>query len=249
MRYLLTLTFCFITIISGAQIVNVESQRIQSDTTGWLGNFSVSFKLDKNKVQIVNLNTNGQIEYKTPRNLYLFLINYDLLRGASQTLQNNLFFHLRYNYKMSDLLRMEAFTQVQQNSLSGIKSRWLIGAGPRFKISGTKKLSLYAASLVMYEDEHELTKPVTLHKDIRNSSYATASWRPNDRSEITTTLFYQPLFRDFSDLRLLHELKLKFQFTNKFSFFTTWAFLYDSKPATDVPNNLYTLRNGIEYEF
>lgn len=249
MKYLLTLIFCFIIITSRAQIVNVESRRIQSDSTGLLGNFGVSFKLDKNKVQVLNLNANAQIEYKNLRNIYLFLVNYDFLKGDSQTLQNNLFFHLRYNYKITDLLRLEAFTQVQQNSLSGIKSRWLIGAGPRFKIAGSKKLSLYAASLVMYEDEHEQTKPAILHKDIRNSSYATASWRPDDRTEIATTLFYQPLFRDLSDFRLLHELRLKFQFTKKFSFFTTWAFLYDSKPAFDVPNNIYTLRNGIEYEF
>lgn len=249
MKYSLVFIFCFITFISQAQIVNVESQRIQSDSTGLLGNFGVSFKLDKNKVQVLNLNANAQIEYKQLRSIYLFLVNYDFLKGDSQTLQNNLFFHLRYNYKLTDLLRLEAFTQVQKNSLSGIKSRWLIGAGPRFKIAGTKKISLYAASLVMYEDEHEQTKPPILHKDIRNSSYATASWRPDDRTEITTTIFYQPLFRDLSDFRLLHELKLKFQFTKKFSFFTTWAFLYDSKPAFDVPNNIYTLRNGIEYEF
>ena len=111
MKCLLTLIFCFITIINRAQIVNVESQRIQSDTTGWLGNFGVSFKLDKNKVQVINLNTNAQIEYKAQRNLYLFLMNYDFLKGASQTLQNNLFFHLRYNYKLTDMLRFEAFTQ------------------------------------------------------------------------------------------------------------------------------------------
>src|SRR6185437_1499119 len=241
MKYLLTILISFITIFSQAQIVNVESQRIQSDTTGWLGTFGVSFKLDKNKVEVINLNTNAQIEYKEPRSLYLFLMNYDFLSGASQTLQNNLFFHLRYNYKITNMLRLEAFTQVQQNNLSGIKSRWLIGTGPRFKISGTKKLSLYAASLVMYENEHELTKPVTLHKEIRNSSYTSASWRPVDKAEITTTLFYQPLFRDFSDFRVLHELKVKFQFTRKFSFFTTWAILYDSRPAIDVPNTIYTL--------
>ena len=249
MKYLWILFFCFLTIVGQGQIVNVESQRIQSDTTGWFGNFGVSFELDKNKVQVVNLNTNAQIEYKQARNLYLFLFNYDLLEGDSQTLQNNLFFHLRYNYKMGELLRLEAFTQLQQNGLSGIKSRWLIGAGPRFKIVKAKKLSLFAAGLVMYEDEHELTKPPLLHKNIRNSSYVTASWRPDSRAEITTTLFYQPLFEDFSDFRLLHELKVKFKFTKKFSFFTTWSFLYDSKPAVDVPNNIYTLKNGIEYEF
>jgi hypothetical protein len=249
MKYVLALIFGFITCISNAQIVNVESQRIQSDTTGWLGNFGLSFELDKNKVQVLKLDATAQIEYKLPKSLYLFLFNYDFLTGAKQTLQNNLFFHLRYNYKMNDLLRLEVFTQLQENGLSGIKDRWLIGAGPRFKISATKKWSFYAATLVMYEKEEELTKPVMLHRDVRNSSYATVSWRPGDKAEFISTLFYQPLLKDFSDFRLLHEVKLKFKFTKKFSFFTTWAFFYDSKPSFEVPNNIYTLKNGIEYEF
>jgi len=234
---------------SSAQIVNIESQRIQSDTTGWLGSFGVAFKLDKNKVQVLNLNTHAQIEYKAKRSLYLFLTNYDLLRGGDVTLQNSLFFHFRYNYKLNKVLRLEAFTQGQQNEMSGIKSRWLIGAGPRFKISGTKKFSLYTASLVMYEDEQELSMPVIHHQDIRNSSYVTASWRPSLHSEIISTLFYQPLIKDFSDYRLLHELKMKFNFTKKFSFYTIWAFLYDTRPAFDVPTNIYSLKNGVEYTF
>ena len=165
------------------------------------------------------------------------------------TLQNSLFFHFRYNYKLNKVLRLEAFTQGQQNEMSGIKSRWLIGAGPRFKISGTKKFSLYTASLVMYEDEQELSMPVIHHQDIRNSSYVTASWRPSLHSEIISTLFYQPLIKDFSDYRLLHELKMKFNFTKKFSFYTIWAFLYDTRPAFDVPTNIYSLKNGVEYTF
>lgn len=249
MRYLFTIASLLFTLFCQAQIVNVESRRIQSDSTGWLGDIGISFKLDKNKVSVLNLNTAGQVEYKSQRSLYLFLINYDLLQGASQTLQDNLFFHLRYNYKISDLLRWEAFTQMQHNNLAGIKNRWLIGTGPRFKISGTKKLALYAASLIMYENEKELTDPITYHRDIRSSNYVSASWRPVEKSEIISTLFYQPLFKDLSDFRILHELKIKFQFTKKFSFFTTWALLYDSRPPVDIPYNIYTLTNGLEYEF
>lgn len=249
MKKIFIVLLCFIALQSRAQIVNVESQRIQSDTTGWFGNFGVSFELSKNKVQVINLNSNAQIEYKNLRNLYLVLVNYDLLTGASQTLQNSLFFHLRYNYKINKVLRLEAFTQLQYDSLSGIQSRWLLGAGPRFKIKGDKKLSIYAATLFMYENEHQLAKPVIIQNNMRNSSYATVSWRPVEKAEITTTLFYQPLLKDFSDYRLLHELKMKFQFTKKFSFFTTWTFLYDSRPPVEIPNNIYTLKNGIEYQF
>ena len=249
MRYFLTAICIILYSLGSAQIVNVESRRIQSDTTGWLGNFGVGFKLDKNTVSVLNLSTAAQIEYKAPKSLYLFLVNYDLLRGAAETLQDNLFFHVRYNYKISKTLRWEAFTQMQHNNLAGIQNRWLVGTGPRFKVSGTKKLALYAASLLMYEKEKELTEPITYHRDIRNSSYVSASWKPMENGEIISTVFYQPLLKDFSDYRLLHELKLKFKFSKKFAFFTEWNFMYDSHPPLNIPKNIYSLKNGIDYEF
>lgn len=249
MRCILILALFLIFSAAHSQIVNIESQRLQSDTTGWLGSFGAGFKLDKNKVTVLNLSTTGQIEYKAPKSLYLFLVNYELLHGGSQTLQNNLFFHLRYNYKVNNLLRWEAFTQMQNNNLVGIKNRWLMGTGPRFKISKTKKLALYAATLAMYEDEKVLPEPVVHHQQLRSSSYATMTWRPVEKSEIVSTVFYQPLFRNFSDARLLHELKLTFNFTKNFAFNTIWSFQYNTRPPLDVPKSIYSLQNGIEYKF
>lgn len=121
MRYLLSILFLITYNISFAQIINVETQRIQSDTTGWFGNAGTSFLFEKNAVQIININAVAHVEYKTPKSLYLFLIDYNLLEGNGQTLNNNLFYHLRYNYKINKGLRWEAFTQLQQNNVTGIK--------------------------------------------------------------------------------------------------------------------------------
>lgn len=249
MRLFILSLVILVSTSSYSQIVNVESRRLQSDTTGWLGSVGAAFQMSQNKVKVLNLSTNAQLEYKAPKSLYLFLVNYDLLQGASQTLQNNLFTHLRYNYKATSVLRWEAFTQVQYNNLSGIKSRWLLGTGPRFKVSGTDKLALYAATIVMYEDEVELSEPEIHHKDIRSSNYVSASWRPIEKTEVISTAFLQPLFKNVSDFRVLHELKLKFDFTKNLSFNTTWSFLYDSYPPQGVPNTIYSLKNGLEYKF
>lgn len=234
---------------ANAQIVNVESKRLQSDTTGWLGSLGTSFQLENSSVKVISIDAEAHLEYKAPRSLYLFLVNYTLLKGEETTLQNNLFYHLRYNYKFSKLLRWEAFTQMQQNNLAGIKSRFLIGTGPRFKISGTKKLALYASTAIMYENEQELTKPITIHHDLRSSSYITISWKPRENLDIVSTMFYQPLYKDFSDFRLLHDLSLNFKFTKNFSFVTSWNYLYDSRPALDIPNEIFTLKNGVKYTF
>ncbi|HRF17220.1 MAG TPA: hypothetical protein PK977_03595, partial [Chitinophagaceae bacterium] len=49
---LLLYIFILDTEKSAAQIVNVESARMQSDTVGWMGSFGTSFTMNKNKVKI-----------------------------------------------------------------------------------------------------------------------------------------------------------------------------------------------------
>lgn len=245
----LIVLFMWIAGITYGQIVNVEGRRLKSDTTGWLGSMGTSVQVEKSAVRVINIQAEAQLEYKAPRSLYLFLINYNLLRGADQTLQNNVFAHIRYNYKLNRFLRWEAFSQLQNNNVTGIQSRFLLGTGPRFKLSDTKKLALYAATAAMYESEIEITKPPVHHKDIRSSSYASASWRPIEKTEVITTVFYQPIFTDVSDFRLLHELTLKFNFTKNFAFLTTWNYLFDSEPAAEKPKENYLIKNGIRYEF
>jgi len=242
----------FIAVIHKAsfgQIVNTESQRIQSDTTGWLGNIGTSFLFEKNVVQVLNINATAHVEYKTPKSLYLFLINFSLLKGSGQTFDNNLFYHLRYNYKISKLLRWEVFTQMQQNSVTGIELRLLAGTGPRFKLADNKQLSLYAATAAMYEYEKEQTLPPVYHRDVRSSSYISATYRPFQNTEIIGTFFYQPLYADFKDYRLLNEIIVKFKLVKHLSITTGWSYLYDSRPAALTPKLNYSVNNGIEYNF
>ena len=232
-----------------AQIVNIETQRIQSDTTGWLGNIGSSFSFENNVIEVLHISTLVHVEYKTKRSLYLFLVNYDFLRGSNQTLDNNLFYHLRYNYKLSKVLRWEAFTQLQNNKITGIRSRFLLGSGPRFKIAGSPHFSLYASTAAMYEYEKEQTFPVIIRKAMRSSSYITASFKPSAIVELIGTIFYQPLFKDFSDYRILNEMSLNLKIAKHFTIETGWQYLYDSNPVPSIPRISYTITNGIAYLF
>jgi putative salt-induced outer membrane protein YdiY len=250
MRYIIC--FFLFTVIhktSFGQIVNIESQRIQSDTTGWFGNIGTGFLFEKNAIEVININSNAHVEYKSPKSLYLLLVNYSLLEGSGQTLNNNLFYHLRYNYKINKWMRWEVFTQLQQNSVTGIKLRLLAGSGPRFKLVRTKHVALYAATAGMYEYEKEQTDPTIYHRDLRSSSYLSFTYNPSKHVELMSTVFYQPLFGNFSDYRILNEINLKLTIVKHFSFTASWSYLYDSRPATGIPKLNYSISNGITYDF
>ena len=241
----------FLTLMAASakgQIVNVENSRIQSDTTGWLGTAGTTFTFTKNVQEILDINATVHLQYNNPKNLYLLLANYKLLRGRNETLSNNMFYHLRYNRRLNKWLRWEAFTQWQQNTVTNIELRALVGTGPRFKVHESSRFKLYLASLAMYEHEKELAPPRT-YNDMRSGNYVSFTYQPNSIFSATTTTFYQPLYRDIADYRILNQLTLTVKATRHFSITTNWTYLFDSHPAAGTPKVNYSISNGFQYVF
>lgn len=233
---------------SSQLIVNVENSRIQSDTTGWKGDVGTSFSFTKNVQQILNINATMHLQYKTEKNLYLLLANYNLLKSNNQQLFNNMFYHLRFNRKLGKVVRWEAFTQWQQNSINNIDLRSLFGTGPRFKMHESKSFRIYAAALAMYE--HEVDKnPKVIHNDMRGDNYVSFTFKPNEIFDVTSTTFYQPLFRQFNDFRVLNQIVFNIKATKHFSIATNWDYSYDAFPAAGTPNVNFTITNGFSYTF
>lgn len=230
------------------QIINIENSRIQSDTTGWRGNLGTSFGFTKNVQEIIHLDATMHLQYKTEQDLYLLLANYNLLRNRQQTLSNNMFYHLRYNRKLNSWLRWEAFTQWQQNTVTNIELRALLGTGPRYKLHESKKFRLYAGTLVMFEHETE-RRPKIIHNDMRGDAYLSFTYKPTDLISLTSTSFYQPLFRQPKDFRILNQLTLNVKATRRFSIVTNWSYLYDAVPAQGTPRVNYFITNGFAYTF
>jgi Protein of unknown function, DUF481 len=239
----------FIKLSPRAQIVNIESARMQSDTTGWMGGAGAGFTLAQNVEKIFILNMDIHLQYKTRKNLWLLLTSSNLLKAGDEKFFNNTFLHVRYNRKLNDWLRWEVFTQAQNNQVTQIDSRFLLGTGPRFKIFSNRIIRLYAATLVMYEREKETTKPVVTHNDIRSSNYASCTITPGGNIEIISTMFYQPIFNKPGDYRILNQSSLKVKASQHFSLSLRWNYLHDRFPAGTAPRTTYDFTTGIDYEF
>lgn len=231
-----------------SQIVNIENARMQSDTTGWMGNAGASFALTKNTQQVFSSDVDAHLQYKSKKGLYLVLGSYGFLKAAGTNLIDNTFLHFRYNYKLNAVVRWEAFTQVQKNVVTGISSRFLIGTGPRFKIFSTKLIRLYAASLLMYEREDETGSDV-VQNNARNSSYVSFTITPNKQVEIVSTSFFQPLLNNWNDYRLLNQVTIRVKAGKKLGLAVKWNYLNDSRPVAGVPSVNYSLSTGLDYQF
>ena len=246
-RFFLLTVICFTSCKAFSQIVNMESQRFHTDTTGWNGSVSGNLSLNNYGQQVLAVNANAHVQYQTKKSLYLLLGSYGFLKGDAQAFIDYGFLHFRYNYKIGPVLRWEAFTQVQQNAITKIQSRILVGTGPRFKIVGSKKIHLYAASLVMNETDKETCKQEYMN-EWRSSSYVSFTYLPNDRTEFTTTNYYQPVFFDGKDYRLMNMVNLKIKASKKISVNLNWTYQFDSTPAEGVQKDTYNFSTGIELD-
>ena len=203
---LLTLSFFFM-LLSGvsAQVVNIENRRIPSDTTGIFGSLGLSINLINNQKQVLSLGNNAHVQLKTKKDLYLVLQSLSWLRADNQDLVKRGFWHVRYNRKTSPILRLEAFGQIQFNSIEKVENRILAGAGPRFKLSKNEKYKAYLGTLIMHEWER-LTRPAEQaseqqwdHQHYRFSSYISISIYPTKTFSLTSTTYFQPRLEYISD--------------------------------------------------
>lgn len=249
MRKLFLITTILFPIVVFSQIINVESLRKVTDTSGWTGNTSLNFSLTKNTNTLIRLNNIIHVQYKMNNHLVLFINNLGFERAGGQSFVNNGSQHLRYNHKITENIVWEAFVQSQYNSIAKIKFRGLVGSGPRFKLLGKDKHRLYLGTLVMYEHEELNEEVLNINKDFRGSSYLTFSFYPTDNITIVSTTYYQPLLTQVSDYRIASETNFLLSITNKLSLRTSYSITFDATPAAGVPNTFYNLTTGLLYAF
>lgn len=243
--------FVFFSIHCSAQIVNTESARMQSDTIGWQGGFGLAFSLTQNTQKLLGAEAETHLQYKTTndKGLWLFLAHYMVQKVGDRANISNYFTHLRYNWKVNEWLRWEFFTQYQNNDITQIDARFLLGTGPRFKLIKHEIFKLYAGVLFMYEIEKEKTTPVVKHSDWRNSSYISFTWLPNKVTELMSTTYFQPRLDKFSDWRILNQATFRVRASPHFSMSVRWNYLHDKFPAGTAPKTTYSFSTGIDYDF
>jgi len=240
--------FLFVSAFSHAQVVNIEQERLKTDTTGWAGSAGVSFQLMKSDDKLTDIETQLHLQYKTKRSLYLALSDFNFVKAGNDEYANNGFQHLRYNYKINDWYTLEAFTQAQFNKILDVNFRGLLGAGPRFKVIKTKSFRLYFAWMYMYEYE-EINKVAKINRNHRISSYVSLTWKLNKLLSLVNTTYFQPRINQFNDFKISSQTDFKIKISNRFAFSMAYNYYYDSRPPVGVVNTIYSLKNTLSFEF
>ena len=238
--------FCLLllAIIPGfvsAQLINIESRRMQTDSIRFVLNADFSFNHTSNdgiKVNQLDATVTSQVKSKDLKKIFLLLGNYKLIDTEEKNLQNSWFLHGRFNYKFNALLRLEAFIQGQYNQLLVVEQRNLVGLGLRVKWVDKENFTGYAGNSYLYEVEHS-DEAGTTEYNHRNSTYLSLSYFPkSNRFSLSNTVYYQPLYEDFSDYRILEQFRMDVPLSSWFKVFALFNYYLDSE--TPLGSREYT---------
>jgi hypothetical protein len=178
------------------------------------------------------------------RHLVFGYARVDYTKYAGVESVNKTFAHVRYDYELEPWMWGEVFVQAQSDAFQRLDLRNLVGIGPRFRVLHDvipKEFDVFLGTAYMVERDAITavvgsTGPQNQSIQVwqRWSNYLTVSWEIDPRAIVATTMYVQPAFTDFGDVRLLSDTLLTFKLTKVFSAGIAASIRYDSEPPTGV---------------
>ncbi len=231
----------------GAQIVNIEDRRQRHDTLGWFGQLDLGLSWTQNIGSVLTVSAGARLDRVAPRNNWILIGSYQVVRAADQNFINDGFGHLRHGRPINDWLTWETFGQLQYNERLRLNLRALAGTGPRLRLLEREATQAYFGMTYMYEYD-ELASSEIFYRDHRLSNYLSLNAQPAAGLKIAHTTYYQPRLPDFDFARVSSVTTLTFGISRRLSFTSRFSVTHDgliSRDIEDVPGTTYAWVNGL----
>jgi putative salt-induced outer membrane protein YdiY len=178
----------------------------------------------------------------------------DYTRFAHVTRVSKSFVHLRYNYVLAhDWLLGELFAQQQHDKFQRLLLRELFGIGPRFVLAEEEDVRIaYGTSWMLEYERIAVAQGAPDNPEIvaqRWNNYLSAMVRPDDRVRAVATIYVQPRFDAFTDVRVLLETAVQTDVTKVFGLKVLATVRHDTQPPTEVKRTDLEVKNAIVVKF
>jgi hypothetical protein len=244
-------------IASGARnaeaTVNIEAVRARlEEREGLSGQIELRFSMRQGNVNVLDFAGASHLAFRRKRHFGILISESRLValttwrRGQSTSdlsdpaarIQNMNMGHARYNFAFLDWLRGEAFTQLQADEFLIVRTRFLIGVGPRFVAYEGKVLRVAFGTSYMAEledlDQQRLVRqrPPAPARNWwhRWNNYASVSAQLGERLGIAISTYVQPRFDMPRDLRVSATGELSIDLGEHWAFKLRTSLDYDSLP-------------------
>lgn len=224
--------------VASARIVNVQSAASREAEEGLSAEVAGSLLWATGNTNVTQLTGTVGLLYLTGPHRIFF--SGRVARGIEEgnTYINNLFEHLRYRHRLTNLFSAETFLQHEYDEFRRLQFRGLFGLGPRIEFDPSKDWEISVGSAWMLEfqrfssdgaidgGEEELNQ--------RWSNYLTVGGEITEGISLLHTFYYQPRFDDFSDHRMLSESAAVLEVKSWLAVQIAFTAAYDSSPPAEV---------------
>lgn len=240
---------CFFLLQSlSAQVVNIESRRIDAKKPGWQGYGEVWYAYLKNQNRAISVGTRFSLVYLTPRNKYLFISDGSFNQTNSTNLESSGFQHVRHNYVINPRWTWENFAQVFFSRQMRLYPRYTLGSGARYKAFKGDSMQVYLGGSWMFEHE-SLQNPREQYSSDRMSFYLSWVLSKHKFIKFDWMFLYQPRLVEFADYRIQTELRTDIDVYKRFKLRLSASILYDKNPPQGVPQTFINSRTSVLVDF
>lgn len=233
--------------------VNTEKYRTPDDEKGLSGYLELNGTIKTGNAEKTEAGIDGRLDWKTTTSttFFVFESDYEWVNGSRSSDEGLI--HIRHVRKLVDDFSAEVFGQINYDKKLLIKNRELLGAGLRYKVLHFDKSDVAIGTAYMFEHENYDLPQSAIHSDevkvSRWSNYISFFLHFNTNVTLGGVVYYQPMFNNFSDYRLLNENSLMVSLSDIFSLSVNFKLRHDSIPPDGIKKTDTETNFGIAVKF
>ena len=233
--------------------INIEQYRAKKQDNGFAGSIDFEVSHRAGNVEITTMDVESHVDHLWNSMHSFIIVRNDYgWQGGKQYSSEGLI-HLRHVFRTQSPFQPEIFLQSDYNNKRLLTYRALAGLGVRRVLYTHSKIELWAGTAFMPEhEEFDVDETNSQEKDVtvlRWSNYITTSAPIGENTHWTSTMYIQPEFGNFGDIRILANTKLSIKLFIKWSLDINFNLRYDSEPPDNIKSLDTELKPGFSIEF
>jgi hypothetical protein len=250
--FLLLAVFFLLPAVAWAQ-VNAERFRPAGEMDGLHAQVDGSFGLKAGNVNWAQVGIGTRVEYLMGLHTPLIYAKLSMARRDDAQILNDGFVHARWTAMWLSALGTDVFAQLQYNEFLLLRTRALVGAGPRVIFLDQPWARGAITSGYMLEHEslnlpEDATHPAMMLNH-RWTNTLTLGLKLAPQVTLGNTIYIQPRFDDFTDLRILDEADLAIAIGANLSIVSALSFRHDTRPPDGLASTDVAVSQALRFSF
>lgn len=237
--------------LSSAAIVNVLQPAVGPPEQGNAASISASARMLRGNE--TRLSVNGAAGFRHVSKAHLFRVQLSGERAVAfdELLADKGFAHVRHVWSFHDPVATFAFVQSDRNAFRDLQLRSLAGGGVQGRLwrNGWTEGTVGVGAMA----EYQLLSPEAVDNDAgwhpRGTSFLTMAISRDGQVELASTTFFQPRLDDWSNWRLLEEMALTVDLTERLDLTLVAKLEVDSQPVQGNERYDLSVTNGLVFSF